>query len=76
MDYIALGNRIRETRQEHHYTQIQIAEKLNYSDKHLGNVERGHARPSLELLVDFAKKLHVSTDYLLQDSLSEEESDT
>ena len=47
MDYIALGNRIRETRQEHHYTQIQIAEKLNYSDKHLGNVERGHARPSL-----------------------------
>ncbi len=76
MDYIALGRRIRQTRQEHHYTQIQIAEELHFSEKHLGNIERGHARPSLELVVCFANMLHVSTDYLLQDSLSADDSGT
>lgn len=75
MNYIALGERIREIRLRNHYTQVQVAEQLHFSQKHFGNIERGDARPSLECLVCIANVLHVSTDYLLQDSLSSEESE-
>ncbi|MBR1865182.1 MAG: helix-turn-helix transcriptional regulator [Lachnospiraceae bacterium] len=75
MNYEALGKRIREIRLLQHYTQVDVAEQLHYSEKHIGNIERGDARPSLECLVCIANTLHVSTDYLLQDSLSSGEHD-
>ena len=70
MNYTALGNRIRESRITHNYTQRQVAEQLLFSQKHIGNIERGNARPSIDLLVGIANTLNVSTDYLLQDSLT------
>ncbi len=70
MDYDALGKRIREIRILNNYTQSQVAEELHFSQKHLGNIERGSAHPSLECLVSIANTLQISTDYLLQDSLT------
>lgn len=70
MDYTALGNRIRESRIRQNYTQMQVAEQLLFSQKHIGNIERGNARPSIDLLVGLANTLEVSLDYLLQDSLT------
>lgn len=69
MDYNALGRRIRECRIKHNYTQLQVAEQLLFSQKHIGNIERGDAKPSVDLLVRIANTLDVSLDYLLQDSL-------
>ena len=37
----------------------------NISIEHLGNMERGQGKPSLELLVEIALYFQVSTDYLL-----------
>ena len=38
---------------------------INISIEHLGNMERGQGKPSLELLVEIALYFNVSTDYLL-----------
>ena len=46
-------------------TQEKSAEELNISLEHLGNIERGKGKPSLELLVEIALYFNVSTDYLL-----------
>ena len=46
-------------------TQEKAADELNISIEHLGNMERGQGKPSLELLVEIALYFHVSTDYLL-----------
>ena len=69
INYAALGKKIREVRIKRNYTQRQLALKLHFSVKHLGNIERGNARPSLECLVDISIALHTSLEYLLSDSL-------
>lgn len=69
MDYLQLGMRIRETRYYLRITQVEMAEKLHFSQQHIGNIERGNAHPSLDLLVDISNTFNVSLDYLLQDSL-------
>lgn len=69
MNYARLGYRIQQARIGKHVTQQQIAKQLNFSQQHIGNVERGLARPSIDLLVDISNIFNVSVDYLLQDSL-------
>lgn len=76
MNYTALGNRIRECRVKHKFTQLQVAEQLLFSQKHIGNIERGSARPSIDLLVRISNTLNVSLDYLLQDSLTHKTADS
>ncbi len=71
MDYSLLGYRIRQIRIGRHISQQQMAKKLNFSLQHIGNVERGIAHPSLDLLVDISNVLNISIDYLLQDSLNQ-----
>lgn len=71
MDYSLLGYRIRQIRIERHVSQQQMAKKLNFSQQHIGNVERGTAHPSLDLLVNISNVLNISIDYLLQDSLNQ-----
>lgn len=75
MDYYTLGQRIKECRKKRDYTQQELAEQINFSPKHIGNVERGDAKPSIDLLVALANTLNVSLDYLLQDSLILKNSD-
>lgn len=69
INYAALGKKIREARIKQNYTQRKLALKLHFSVKHLGNIERGNARPSLECLVDISIALNTSLEYLLSDSL-------
>lgn len=69
MNYIQLGQRIQEVRNHQNYTQQQMAKELHFSQQHIGNVERGNAHPSVDLLVEISNTLDVSVDYLLQDSL-------
>lgn len=60
------GERIKQLRLEHQWTQEYVCEKLNISSGALSRYETGMYEPkSLELVKDFAKLFDVSTDYLL-----------
>lgn len=60
------GERIKQLRIEHQWTQEYVCEKLNISSGALSRYETGMYEPkSLELVKDFANLFGVSTDYLL-----------
>ena len=46
-------------------TQLQVAEKLNYSDKAVSKWERGESLPDIAVLVELAKLYDVTLDYLV-----------
>ena len=46
-------------------TQLQVAEKINYSDKSISKWERGEALPDVSVLVEFSKMYNVSLDALV-----------
>ena len=49
-------------------TQIQLAEKLNYSDKAVSKWERGEAIPDLRVLIQLAKLYNISVDDIISPS--------
>ena len=55
-------------RQNHKMTQIELAEKLNYSDKAVSKWERGESVPDISVLKQIADLFGVTVDYLLQES--------
>lgn len=46
----SLGNNIKYLRYKHHYTQEQLAEKLDISSTYLGYIESGKYNVSLDLI--------------------------
>ena len=62
----SIGSRLKKRRKQLHLTQENMAEKLNISIKHYGEVERGNAGLSLENLVEVSNILGVSLDYLIK----------
>ncbi len=61
-----IGKRISKLRKEHHFTQEQLAEKLDISIKHCSCVERGVAALSLERLIDLCGIFDTNLDYLIR----------
>ncbi len=74
MDYKRLGKRIREERQRLHLTQAQLAEDIDISDTYMGAIERGERSLTLDTLVRLVNRLGVTVDYLLADSVSDNDS--
>lgn len=70
IDYVALGQRIKEKRIQNHLTQEQLGEMCNLSTAHIGHIERGTRIPSVDVLFQIAQALNVSIDYLIFDSVS------
>ena len=60
-----LGKRIAALRSAKGLSQGQLAEQLNISPSAIGMYEQGRREPSLDLSVDLARILSVSTDFLL-----------
>ncbi len=60
-----LGARIAALRHQAGLSQVQLAAVLKISPSAMGMYEQGRREPSLQTLVDMAKALGVSTDYLL-----------
>jgi transcriptional regulator with XRE-family HTH domain len=60
-----LKERLREARRHLGYTQDDLAKKVNTQKTTISNYETGYSTPSNEMLIDLAKALKVSTDYLL-----------
>ena len=69
MNYMRLGERIREERLKLNLTQAQLAEDLDISDTYVGQIERGERSLTLATLVRLTNRIGVSIDYLLKDSV-------
>jgi transcriptional regulator with XRE-family HTH domain len=69
MDYMRLGQRVREERLKLNLTQAQLAEAVDISDTYVGQIERGERSLTLDTLVRVVNRLGVSIDYLLKDSV-------
>ena len=65
MDYITLGQRIRDLRQKRGLTQEQLAELADLSTPYVSHLERGTKKASLAVLVRLAECLSVTVDRLL-----------
>lgn len=74
MDYKRLGERIREERLRLNLTQAQLAEAIDISDTYMGAIERGERSLTLDTLVRLVNRLGVTVDYLLSDSVSDNDS--
>ena len=74
MDYKRLGERIREERLKLNLTQAKLAEAVDISDTYMGAIERGERSLTLDTLVRLATRLGVTVDYLLSDSVADNDS--
>jgi transcriptional regulator with XRE-family HTH domain len=68
------GAKLRYLRRGHKVTQVDLANKLGLaSHTHVTKLEAGQRTASLHLVVRAANFFHVTTDYLLRDSIPVEE---
>lgn len=57
---------ISQLRRDKGITQLELAERLNYSDKAVSKWERGESYPDVATLKEIAEMFSVTVDYLLQ----------
>ena len=62
---VVIAANISELRKAHKLTQLELAEKLNYSDKAISKWERGDAIPDVAVLKTIADLFGVTLDYLV-----------
>lgn len=60
-----IAKNISELRKSHGMTQIELAERLNYSDKAVSKWERGESVPDIAVLKAISDTFHVTVDYLI-----------
>ena len=70
MDYKDLGKRVRARRTELNWTQERLAQEIGVSTSFVGHIERGSRKASIDTLVLLANAMDISTDELLEGSLS------
>lgn len=61
-----IGEQIKENRKHGGWTQKELAERLNVSDKTISSWETGRTYPELTLLVELSELFNVSLDSLLR----------
>ena len=62
---LIIAKNIQKLRQEKGMTQLELAEKLNYSDKSISKWERGESIPDIVVLKAVADLFEVTLDYLV-----------
>lgn len=62
-----IAKNIQKLRQEKGMTQLELAEKLNYSDKSVSKWERGESLPDIVVLKSVADLFEVTLDYLVEE---------
>ena len=65
--------RLRELRESHNETQMELGKALNISPSTIGMYEQGRRYPSLDILQKIADHYSVSIDYLLERKTATEE---
>lgn len=71
-----VAKNISELRFQHSMTQIELAEKLNYSDKAVSKWERAESLPDVGVLAEIAGLFGVTLDYLISPEHTEQISKT
>ena len=66
LDFVRIGQRIREVRTDKKLTQDYLADKTGVNVSHISNIENGKVKVSLTLLVAIANTFGVTIDYLLE----------
>lgn len=62
-----IAKNIQKLRQEKGMTQLELAEKINYSDKTVSKWERGESLPDIVVLKSVADLFEVTLDYLVEE---------
>ncbi len=62
---VRFGNRLRDLREQMHYSQEQFAFVLGFGRTYVGALERGEKSPTLDTLDRIAKRLHVTVAELV-----------
>lgn len=62
-----IAKNISELRTSHKLTQLELAEKLHYSDKAVSKWERGESVPEIGTLIAMAELFGVTLDYLVSE---------
>lgn len=73
IDYVLVGQKIKEKRNKLGLTQEKLAEKCNLSVGYIAHIERGSKSLSLETAVKISHVLNVSIDYLIMDEIQEQD---
>lgn len=68
-----VAKNITELRLSNNMTQMELAEKLNYSDKTISKWERAESTPDISVLVEIASLFSVSLDYLVKEDHDEKD---
>ena len=71
IDYKSIGKRIKRFRMERSLSQENLGEMISSTGNHISRIERGMRIPSVDTLILIANALHVTSDDLLIDSLSQ-----
>ena len=65
MNQIKIGKFIAECRKNSNLTQMQLAEKINITDRAISKWENGKAMPDSSIMLDLCKELKISVNELL-----------
>ena len=65
MDNNRIGRFLSELRKEHNMTQQELADRLNVTDRAVGNWENGRRMPDYSVLLELCRRLNVSVNELL-----------
>ena len=71
MDQIKIGKFIADCRKKNNLTQMQLAEKLNITDRAVSKWENGKAMPDSSIMLDLCKELKISVNELLSGEMIE-----
>lgn len=69
INYISIGNRIREIRTAKGWTQAYLAEKAGIEPSNLSHIERAATKLSLPTLINIANALEVGLDEIVYGTL-------
>ena len=68
-DYVALGKNIKKHRNLANFTQGQLAELIDRSDSHIGQIENARGIPSMATVAAIANALDIGVDQLIYGDL-------
>jgi len=71
MDQVKIGKFIAECRKKNNLTQMQLAEKLNITDRAISKWENGKAMPDSGIMLDLCNELKISVNELLSGEVIE-----
>ena len=66
MALLSINERLRYIRKEFGYTQKELAEKIELTERQYCNIECGRSIPSLDTIIKIADIYNVSIDYIVE----------